>query len=136
MPQVDRFSVSLDTELLAAFDHHIAHKGYENRSEAIRDLIRELLVSGRIHQGNETIVAVLTAVVDHRDGDIAQRLRATLTAHADLVRGSLQITIDEDRDEYAIALGGPADGVHALANEIQAMRGISHGHLSSVPSRP
>ena len=133
MSQVDRFSVSLDTELLAAFDHHIAQKGYENRSEAIRDLIRELLVSSRGRRDDETFVAVLTAVIDHRDGEIAKRLRTALAAQPDLVRGSLQTTVDRHRDAWAIALSGLAGPVHTLANEIQAMRGVSHGHVSSFP---
>ncbi|MEK7732205.1 MAG: ribbon-helix-helix protein, CopG family, partial [Planctomycetota bacterium] len=52
---VDRFTVSLDTELLAAFDHHIAAKGYENRSEAIRDLIRDLLTATQLQKGGEPV---------------------------------------------------------------------------------
>ena len=85
MPQVDRFSVSLDTELLAAFDRHIAAKGYENRSEAIRDLIRDLLINSRVLQGEEQVAAVLTVVCDHEAGEAAGRLRACLAKHAELV---------------------------------------------------
>ena len=58
MPQVDRFSVSLDTELLAAFDHHIAGKGYVNRSEAVRDMIRDMLLAGRLPEGDDPVLAV------------------------------------------------------------------------------
>ncbi len=97
MPQVDRFSVSLDTELLAAFDRHIAKRGYENRSEAIRDLIRDLLVASRMQQGDEPAAAILMLVCDHREGEAFKRLRSCLAAEADLVRGSLHMPIDEHR---------------------------------------
>jgi CopG family nickel-responsive transcriptional regulator len=134
MAQVDRFSVSLDTELLAAFDRHIAAKGYENRSEAIRDLIRDLLVTSRLEHGEEPVAAVLTVVCDHEAGDAAGRLRAFLAKHADLVCGALHLAVDAQRDWLAIGLRGSVDQVRAMANEVQAMRGVAHGYLSVVPS--
>ncbi len=133
MPRVDRFSVSLDTELLAAFDRHIADRGYANRSEAIRDLIRELLVTSRLQRGPESIAAVLTVVCDHRESEAPKRLRACLAGKHDIVFGSLHLSIDEHRDRLAIVLKGPADRVQALTNEIQSMRGITHSRLSAVP---
>ena len=134
MPPVDRFTVSLDTELLAAFDHHIAAKGYENRSEAIRDLIRDALAATRLQKGGESVVAFLTLVCDHRVGDVDKRIRASLQEGSDLVLGTLTATIDPHRDGLTIALNGPSDRVHALANQLQAMRGVTHGHLSAVPT--
>ena len=133
MPQVDRFSVSLDTELLAAFDRHIASKGYDNRSEAIRDMIRDLLVAGRLQRGDKKVAAILTLVCDHRVGEAPGKLRACLTSNADLVFGTLHLSIDEHRDGLAISLGGPTDQVQSVANQIQALRGITHGHLSMIP---
>ena len=133
MPQIDRFSVSLDTELLAAFDRHIASKGYDNRSEAIRDMIRDLLTAGRLQKGGETVLGFLTAVCDHRVGEAANRLRACLTDHADLVFGSLHLACDEHREGVVISLKGPAERVRATADQLQALRGIAHGHLALVP---
>ena len=134
MPQVDRFSVSLDTELLAAFDLHIAAKGYENRSEAIRDMIRDLLVASRLQQGDEPVAAVLTVVCDHRVGEAAARLRACLNEHAHIVSGSLYTSVDDQRDLLAIALRGSVAQVQSLANRIQALRGLAHVRLSAVPT--
>ena len=133
MSHVDRFSVSLDTELLAAFDRHIASAGYENRSEAIRDMIRDLLITSRLRQGNEEVAAILTLACDQRVGETAKRLRALLATHTDVVYGSLYLPIDRHREGVAIALRGPVGQVQALANGIQALRGIAHGHLSAVP---
>lgn len=133
MPPVDRFTVSLDTELLSAFDHHIAAKGYENRSEAIRDLIRDLLTATRLQQGVEPVVAFLDMVCDHRVGDVAKRIRGCLQEGGDLVLGTFAAAIDAHRDGLAIALKGPSDRVYALANQLQAMRGVTHGRLSAIP---
>lgn len=133
MPQVDRFSVSLDTELLAAFDRHIADWGYVNRSEAIRDMIRDLLVSNRLQRGDHAIAAVLSVECDHQEGETFKRLRSSLVTRRELVAGSLSIPIDEHRDILAIGLKGPAGDVQNLANEIQAMRGVTHGRLCAVP---
>jgi CopG family nickel-responsive transcriptional regulator len=134
MPQVDRFSVSLDTELLAAFDLHLAAKGYQNRSEAIRDMIRDLLVTSRRLEGNELVTGILTVTCDHRTGQAAARLRSCLRANADVVFGALQVNADEDRDGLAIALKGPAEAVQAVADSVQAIRGITNGHLSIIPA--
>ncbi len=133
MPQiVDRFTVSLDTELLAAFDRHIAAKGYENRSEAIRDLIREALLATQVRQGDETLRAFLTMVCDHRVSEGVKRLRACLTTESECVRGVLQLPIDEYCDGMAIALAGPADKVQAVADRLTAIRGVTHGKLSAL----
>jgi CopG family nickel-responsive transcriptional regulator len=133
MSQIDRFSVSLDVELLAAFDHHIAARGYENRSEAVRDLIRDLLLTNRTQNSEEEVAAMLTAVCDHRAADSASRLRAGLLESKALVGGTMHLPLDDHRDLYAISLRGAGQRVQALANQIQAMRGITHGHLSIIP---
>lgn len=134
MPQVDRFSVSLDTELLAAFDRHIADRGYENRSEAVRDMIRDLLVTSRLQRGGEPVAAVLTGVCDYLGGGAGQRVRACLSANADVVCGSLHIPMNEYCDILAIGLKGSADGVQTVGNQIQALRGIAHAHLTIAPT--
>lgn len=133
MPQIDRFSVSLDVELLAAFDRHLAEHGYENRSEAVRDLIRDRLTSSRFQTGDEVTVAVVTGVCDHRETEIGLRLRNLLSQAPDLVVGSMHTPLDESKDTLAITLKGPADRVGALADQIQAMRGVTHGRVSAFP---
>ena len=134
VPQVvDRFTVSLDTELLAAFDHHIASLGYENRSEAIRDLIRDELISEKKCGGDGPASVFVTAVCDHRVNDVGDRVRSSLASQADLVRGVLHIPLGEHREGLAVALSGPADRVHSLANALRTLRGVEHAHVSTLP---
>ena len=134
MPQIDRFSVSLDTELLAAFDRHLASKGYENRSEAIRDMIRDTLIAARIESGNEEVAATLTFVCDADTGETTKRLRSLIASHADVVDAALHVPINRNCENIALALRGSVDRVKALANGIQTLRGVKHGHLSAVPT--
>ncbi len=133
MAHVDRFSVSLDTELLAAFDRHIADRGYGNRSEAIRDLIRDLLTQSRIPDDREEVSAVVTVVCDQRVPQSVKGVRDLLAASPDLAAGSLHMPIDEHRDGLAISLRGPGAEVQALADRIKALKGIMDGQLWAVP---
>ena len=134
MPQVvDRFTVSLDTELLAAFDRHIAARGYENRSEAVRDLIRDALLATPAEPGGAAACAFLTIVCDHRVSEGVRRLRACLATESECVRGVLQLPIDEHRDGMAIALCGPADRVRTAADRLSAIRGVTYGRLATMP---
>jgi len=80
-----------------------------------------------------TIAAVLSVVCDHQESETSKRLRSSLVAQRELVAGSLSIPIDQHRDILAIGLTGCAGDVQNLANEIQAMRGVTHGRLSAVP---
>ena len=134
MPQVDRFSVSLDTELLAAFDHHIAGKGYVNRSEAVRDMIRDMLLTSRLPEGDHPVLAVLSFLCDQRNGDTAARLRDVVVEAGDLVLGSWHAPADQDRDVVVMTLRGPADLLQSVANRIQALRGTAHADLTLLPA--
>ena len=76
MGKLTRFGVSLDEELLEPFDALCAVKGYSNRSEAIRDLIRKALVAEEWHQADGQGAGTLTLVYDHHKNDLARRVRA------------------------------------------------------------
>ncbi len=134
MPQVDRFSVSMDTELLAAFDHHIARKGYVNRSEAVRDMIRDMLLTSRLPDGDDPVLAVLSFLCDQRTGDAAARLRDIAIEAGDLVLGSWHTPADQDHDVVVMTLRGPSDLVQAAAERIQALRGTAHTQLTLLPA--
>src|SRR5262249_14334214 len=74
MAELTRISISLETALLAAFDGHLAAKGYATRSEAIRDLIRDRLIRDEAQRGDGEQVAVVTLVYDHHARELAARL--------------------------------------------------------------
>jgi len=130
MPQIDRFSVSLDTELLSAFDRHIAAKGYASRSETVRDLIRDMLISDRLLAGDERVLAVQILVCDHSVGYAEARLRGGIVRAGPLILSVTHTPAGGTRDVVAITFCGPAEPIEQLANEIQAIRGIAHGGLA------
>ncbi len=134
MPPVDRFTVSLDTELLAAFDAHLAQRGYENRSEAIRDLIRDLLLEPRLADRDALAVAVVTVVCDHEVSSAYDRLRTALLECPDAVLGALTRPLDARRDMMAIMLRGTTKQVQQTADRIQAIRGLSFCHSAVIPT--
>lgn len=132
MPLVDRFTISLDTELLAAFDGYMSSRGYGNRSEAVRDLIREVLVSGAATAESGEVIAVLTGICDAGVSDAANRLRVRLAACTDQLLTHLNFPLDERRAAIVIVLRGAAADLRTLTEEIQAMRGVTHGTTSVI----
>jgi len=125
MPPVDRFTVSLDTELLAAFDGFIAARGYVNRSEAIRDLIRDALTTVRQESGGSSVVAVVSFVCDLRSEAAPSRVRKIVLDAPDLSPTISQVPIDASRDLWIVSLRGSSDTVRGFAHAVQAVRGVS-----------
>ncbi len=131
MGQVDRFGVSMDAELLAAFDKVIAAKGYGNRSEAIRDLVRDMLLEEDWDSAS-TAMAVLTFVWDTRVGGLFQRIREVLLSDGSVVLGSMTKSLDATRELEAALLRGPPPTLRSLADRVRALRGVTRGHLATA----
>lgn len=133
MSPSDRFTVSLDTELLAAFDHLLAKQGYENRSEAIRDLIRDLLLGPRLSGTNESTAAVVTFVCDHDVATAHERLRELLLEAGDLVLGVQTRPLDARGDLTAVMLSGATNDIQRLSDHIKATRGLNYCTVAAFP---
>ena len=130
---VDRFTVSLDTELLAAFDAHISQRGYGNRSEAVRDLIRDLLLAPRI-RGTEPTVSFITFLCDHGKADVGEQVRRLLADQKEIVRGVMNVPLDASREAAVVAAEGSGRTVAALADALQALRGVTYARASVIPT--
>ncbi len=134
MSYLERFSVSLDAELLAAFDHHLVERGYTNRSEAVRDLIRDRLLAEAAPKESGRLVGVVAFLLDRRSEDVAQRLRELLLAAGPLLAGQWSRPVDAEQDVCAVLLDGPAPDVRRLAGRIEALRGVCHARLHLLPT--
>jgi CopG family transcriptional regulator, nickel-responsive regulator len=131
---VDRFTVSLDTELLAAFDTRIAGDGYGNRSEAIRDLIRDHLMAGGALEGGGPVVGVVSFFADSRVGRLHEQLRGVVGAVGGAIRPAiLYRPIDELRDHWTVVVQGSNEQVGALVTAIRGLRGLSHLNVACIP---
>lgn len=130
---MDRFTVSLEEELLARFDEHIRRRGYVNRSEAVRDILRRTLEAERLETEPGDCVACLSYVYDHQARELARRLTETAHAHHDLTVSTLHVHLDHDTCMETSILKGPAAEVRRYADAVMAETGVRHGALNAVP---
>jgi CopG family nickel-responsive transcriptional regulator len=129
MTELTRISISLESALLEAFDRHIANKGYETRSEAIRDMIRDRLIHEQAEQPEGEQVAVVALVYDHHARDLANRLIDKQHHHHELVVSSMHVHLGERHCLEVTVLRGPSTQVHHLGNELLATKGVLHGEV-------
>ncbi|MBI2808752.1 MAG: nickel-responsive transcriptional regulator NikR [Planctomycetes bacterium] len=130
MAELTRVSISLEENLLDAFDKLIAAKGYETRSEAIRDLIRDLLIRQEERSRRGEQVAVVTLVYDHHARELSAKLIEKQHHHHDLVVSTLHVHLGERHCLEVSVLRGPGHKVMHLGNELLATKGVLHGDIT------
>lgn len=130
---MERFTISLSDELAQDFDALIARRGYENRSEAVRDLIRRELESQRRQRQPHThCVANLSYVYSHHERDLADRLIELQHEFHDLCVSTLHAHLDHEHCMESVILRGHLDEVQNFAERLIAERGVRHGQLNVV----
>jgi len=127
MPEVVRFGVSADERLLERFDELIAQKGYVNRSEAVRDLIRSALVEEVWSVGEEEAAGTVTLVYDHHSTDLADKLTERQHSHHQEIVSTLHIHLDAHHCLEVVVLRGQAREISRLASELIGTKGVKHG---------
>lgn len=129
-----RLTMSLDDDLADAFEEIVRSRGYENRSEAFRDLLRNDLQGGRIRQHPKAAcIATLSYVYNHHQRQLAARLTDMQHDHHDLTVSTMHAHLDHDRCVETIILRGRADEVTAFAQSVITQPGVTHGQLHIVP---
>lgn len=130
---MQRFTISLDDALAGAFDEFIARRGYANRSEAVRDLLRaELQRADLAEQPQRDGVACLSYVYNHHERELAERLTGRQHAHHDLTVATIHAHLDHEHCLEAVLLRGPTAAVQRFADAVCAERGVHHGHLNLI----
>lgn len=127
MAEVARFGVSADERLLERFDALIAERGYVNRSEAVRDLMRAALVEEQWKSGDGEAVGTVTLVYDHHASDLADRLTAQQHSHHQEIVSTLHVHLDHDHCLEVLVLRGMPDTIGRIASELIGMKGVKHG---------
>ena len=137
---MDRFTISLDSPLAVSFDRFIAERGYANRSEAVRDLLRAELERGLQSQQNAPqalhCVASLSYVYKHHERELGERLTAMQHEHHDLTLSTLHVHLDHEHCLETMLLRGPSHEVRAFADRVCAERGVHHGKLNLISAEP
>ena len=130
---MERFTISLDEALASQFDQLIAARGYSNRSEAVRDLIRGAIESDRRNDppsGHR--VAALSYVFNHHQRELAERLTGMQHDHHDLTVAAMHSHLDHENCLEAVILKGPATQVRRFAGALLAERGVRHGQINLI----
>lgn len=129
MDKVVRTGIALPPELLMRFDEAIKEKGYRNRSEAVRDLVRDYLVRREWSEEGKEGIASLTLVYGHHSGTFMRKMASAQHEHPSLIRSTMHTHIDHHNCLEVIVLEGPMRGIRKLADSLLALKGVKHGKL-------
>jgi CopG family nickel-responsive transcriptional regulator len=131
MSGVVRFSASIDAELWSRFEDSVRRRGYANRSEALRDVIRDSLVREE-WAGDQEIVGTITLVYDHHVRELSERLTRLQHDHVEVILSGLHVHLDHDNCLEVIAVKGRASDVQTIADALVGTRGVKHGRLTAT----
>ena len=129
MSKIKRFGVSIENNLLKRFDKEINKKGYKNRSEAIRDLIRSNLINQLSEDLKVKSIATLTILYNHHFGNVTDKLLDLQHNHTSEILLSSHVHVDHDNCLEVIVLKGLTLNIIDLSNKIKALKGVKHGEL-------
>src|SRR5580700_6170399 len=130
MSDLSRIGVAIDSALLRKFDDLIAERGYTNRSEAFRDLIRDALIERTAERPDSIVVGTLTLVYDHHVRQLSERLTDMQHQHYHDVLSTLHVHLDHDNCLEVLILKGKAAAVRKMADALISTKGVKHGRLT------
>ena len=132
---MERVTISIDDDLLGKFDQYIAMKGYANRSEGIRDAVRQLLADEQVSTNDdEACVGCVVYVYNHTERALSSRLVETQHHHHEVPAATLHLHIDSANCLEATVLSGTVKEVRHLADQITSQVGVKHGRLHIIPT--
>jgi len=129
MSSLVRFGVSLPRELVDAFDARIRRKGYGNRSEAIRDIMRDYLVAGEWEGDEGPVVGTVTIVFDHETRELTHVLTDLQHRFHAAIICATHVHLDEHNCLEVIVVKGSSSQVRAIGERLISTRGVKHGKL-------
>ncbi|MBI3208133.1 MAG: nickel-responsive transcriptional regulator NikR [Candidatus Solibacter usitatus] len=130
MSNLTRIGVALDSDLLDKFDQHIAKRGYTNRSEAFRDLIRDELVEQTWERPTSKVVGTVTLVYDHHVRMLNEKLTEIQHDAFHTVLSTLHVHLDHDNCLEVLVMRGTAEAVRRVADALISTKGVKHGRLT------
>ncbi|HOF57410.1 MAG TPA: nickel-responsive transcriptional regulator NikR [Syntrophorhabdaceae bacterium] len=129
MSELVRFGVSLEKKLLDKFDNFIRERNYTNRSEALRDMIRQELVKKEWVEG-EDVAGAITLIYDHHRKDLLGRITDIQHNHQQVIISTQHIHLDHDNCLEIVAVRGNPAEVQRLADVLKSIKGVKHGILN------
>ena len=131
---VIRFTVSVPQGLVKQLDRMTREKGYDNRSLAVADMIRDQLVEHHQNYGNRDIAGTITLVYDHHKQHVQAALTDIQHDHHDVIISTLHVHLDHDNCLEVLAVRGKARTIKKIADELIAAKGVKHGKLTVTTS--
>lgn len=131
-----RFGISLDEGLLRKFDRLIKKKGHANRSEAIRDLIRDDLVREQWEAGTEETAGTITLVYSHDTRELTKNLNDLQHTHHANIVSTMHIHLDGHNCLEVLVVRGKAMDIKMIADRLIGTRGVLHGKLTLTTTQP
>ena len=129
MPGIVRFSVSVEDDLLERFDKYCKEEQLATRSEAVRQLIRDMLTRRAWESGSQDVAGTLTLVYDHHRPQLRDHLVKLQHDHTDLIVSSMHAHLSHDVCLEVIILRGPAGKLQKIASRLKGLKGIFKGEL-------
>jgi CopG family nickel-responsive transcriptional regulator len=134
MSELSRIGVAIDSDLLAKFDALIARRGYTNRSEAFRDLIREELIEKAWEAPDSKVVGTVTIVYDHHVRLLNEKLTDLQHEFYHHILSTLHVHLDHDNCLEVLVVRGRAAEVRKIADTLISTKGVKHGRLTITTS--
>lgn len=132
MSDIERIGVSLESDLLAVFDKFISDRSYKNRSEAIRDLIREHLSKGKMEHKKTPAIGAVFLVYDHHTAHISTVFKRLQHDKPIKTISSIHVYIDKRNCLEVLLLRGLACDINKLGEKMISLRGVKHGYINIV----
>jgi CopG family nickel-responsive transcriptional regulator len=123
-----RFGVSVPEELLERFDRIIEEKGYVNRSEAIRDMMRDFIVRHEWEAGDEEVAGTITMLYNH-DAGVVKELLDLQHDYLEEIVSSIHVHMDEHNCLEVVIVKGKASKIKEIADRLLSLKGVKHGKL-------
>lgn len=127
-----RFGVSIERELLERFDREVVSKGYANRSEAIRDLIRDQLVETEWSGEDDEVAGTITLVYNHHVRGLTDLLLDLQHRHQDLIVSVMHVHLAHERCLEVLVIKGRAGEAREVAGRLLGVKGVIHGKLTAT----
>jgi len=134
MSELSRIGVAIDSDLLKKFDDLIAGRGYTNRSEAFRDLIRDAMIEQKAERPDSVVVGTVTLVYDHHVRRLSEKLTDMQHEHYHNVLSTLHVHLDHDHCLEVVVLRGKSSAVRRMADALISAKGVKHGRLTITSS--
>lgn len=130
--KLKRFGISMEGHLLRKFDALIKEKGYENRSEAIRDLVRDTLIQQSWEKDDQIVAGSIQLFYDHHKRNLLEELTKIQHDMHDVIMSTTHFHLDHNNCLEHIIVKGKARDVQRLSNKLTSLKGVQHGKFSAV----